>query len=56
MKNITVNELIRQLNILQELGYGESKVWFRDVDSMDYRMEEGIWDTSDPTKENIVLA
>ena len=56
MKNITVNELIRQLAIMQELGYGEAKVWFRDVDSMDYLLEEGVWDTADPTKKNLVLA
>ena len=55
MKNITVNELIRQLAVLKELGYGEATVWFRDENSMDYRFEEGVWDT-DPSKENVVLA
>jgi hypothetical protein len=55
MKNITVNELIRQLSVLKDLGYGEATVWFRDENSMDYRFEEGVWDT-DPSKENVVLA
>lgn len=43
-KCITVNELLRQLTIMKELGFGDAKVLYMDVDSMTYEVEEGVHD------------
>lgn len=44
MKSITVNELIRQLKVAQELGLGENEVTFLDGDDIEWWLEEGIHD------------
>ena len=44
MKSITVNELIRQLKVIQELGLGENEVTFLDGDDIEWWLEEGIHD------------
>lgn len=44
MKSITVNELIRQLKVIQELGLGENEVTFLDGDDIEWCLEEGIHD------------
>lgn len=43
-KCITVNELLRQLQVMKELGFGESKVIYMDETSFTYEMEEGVHD------------
>lgn len=43
-KSITVDELIRQLTVMKELGFGEAKVIYMDEDSMTYSLEEGVHD------------
>ena len=52
-KMITVNELLRQLTSMKELGFGDAKVLYMDEDSMTYAVEEGVHDTYD--KEYLVL-
>lgn len=48
MKNcVTVEELFQQLEVMMKLGHGTDKVWYRDEDSMDSPVEQGIWDTSE---------
>lgn len=48
MKNcVTVEELFQQLEVMMKLGHGADKVWYRDEDSMDNPIEQGIWDTSE---------
>lgn len=54
MKNITVNDLIAQLTALRNEGYGNAVVWYRTQDSMDERLEQGVWDY-DSNKENVAL-
>lgn len=54
-KIITVSELKSQLEWLEEHGMGDYVVWYRDATSMDYRLEEGLWDTSEQYK-SIALA
>lgn len=49
---ITVNELIEQLQKAQELGRGNDLVWFRDWNDIDHKVEQGIYDTYE---NNIVL-
>ena len=49
---VTVSELIKQLQILESLGLGDAKVWYRDEMDFDYRIEQGIWDTNE---KNVVL-
>lgn len=51
-RTITVNELIKQLTTMQELGMGEAKVWYRDYNSMDWPIEQGVYDTHE---NNVVL-
>lgn len=51
-KQITVNELVEQLQKLQELGRGNNLVWFRDWNDVDHEIEQGIYDTYE---NNIVL-
>ena len=43
-KCITVSELLRQLKVMEELGYGESKVIYMDELSITYNIEEGFHD------------
>ena len=50
-KTITVAELAEQLQRLMEYDpkYKDAIVWYRDEDSMDYELEEGLYDTyTDP--------
>jgi hypothetical protein len=50
-KTITVAQLAEQLQRLMEYDpkYKDAVVWYRDEDSMDYELEEGLWDTyTDP--------
>jgi hypothetical protein len=44
MKSITVNELIRQLKVIQELVLGENEITFIDEDDIEWWLEEGIHD------------
>lgn len=50
---ITVNELIKKLEILKSLGFENSKVYFRDDNDLDWSIVE-IWDT-DKEKEWVAL-
>jgi hypothetical protein len=43
-KTITVNELLRQLTTMKELGFGEAKVIYMDELSITYNLEEGVHD------------
>jgi len=46
-----VAQLAEQLQRLMEYDpkYKDAVVWYRDEDSMDYELEEGLWDTyTDP--------
>lgn len=43
-KTITVNELLRQLTIMKELGFGEANVIYMDDLSITYNIEEGVHD------------
>ena len=49
---VTVSVLIKQLLILESLGFGVAKVCYRDEMDFDYRIEQGIWDTNE---KNVVL-
>lgn len=51
-KQITVNELIKQLQKAQEMGRGNDLIWFRDWNDIDHEIEQGIYDTYE---NNIVL-
>lgn len=55
MKQLTVSELKKQLETLEDMGLGEYKLWYRTYDSHDYRVEEGIWDSCKEDK-TIVIA
>lgn len=50
---ITVSELKRQLEKLEELGMGDAQLWYRDEYSFDYEIEQGVWDTNG---NNVYLA
>ncbi len=50
MNNITISELKRQLEILEENGMGDYAVWFRDEDSVDHEVEQGLWDICEKMK------
>ena len=52
MKNITVKELRQQLEMLEAVGMGDCKVWYRDYNDMDWTVEQGIYDTNE---NNVVL-
>lgn len=52
MKGITVNELIRQLKAIQELGLGENEVIYIDDNDITWDVIVGIYNTTD---EHIVL-
>lgn len=41
-KCITLNELIKQLEIMKNFGYGEAEMWFMGQDS-DEEITQGIW-------------
>jgi hypothetical protein len=49
---ITVKELIKQLQTLEELGMGDAKVWYRDFNDIDHKITEGVYDTHE---NNVVL-
>lgn len=51
-KQITVKELREQLEVLERIGMGECKVWYRDYSDMDWIVEQGILDTNE---NNVVL-
>lgn len=44
-KTITVNELLRQLTTMKELGFGEAKVIYMDDLSITYNVGEGVHDS-----------
>lgn len=51
MKNqVTVSELKKQLEMLEQNGMGDYSVWYRDRDSMDYEVERGLWDICERLK------
>ena len=43
-KTITVNDLLRQLTTMKELGFGEAQVIYMDDLSITYNIEEGVHD------------
>lgn len=43
-KHITVNELLKQLTTMQELGFGDAKLIYMDELSITYNVEEGVHD------------
>lgn len=47
---ITVSELIAKLQYMEDIGCGDYVVWFRNRDSMDEKVEQGVWDCSHGTK------
>ena len=49
---ITVKELMEQLQTLCELGRADDLVWFRDYNDIDHEIEKGVHDTY---KKNVVL-
>ena len=53
---ITVKELREQLERMEQLGYGDAKLWFRDWEDIDHAIEVGIHDTCDQGNvKNVVL-
>lgn len=53
---ITVKELREQLERMEQLGYGDAKLWFRDWDDIDHKVEVGIYDNyEEKNVKNIVL-
>lgn len=42
---ITVKELRKQLEKMEQLGYGDAELWFRDWEDIDHEVEVGIYDT-----------
>lgn len=44
-KMITVNELLDQLQRLKDYGCGEYKLYFRDWNDIDHKVEEGVYDS-----------
>lgn len=52
MKSITVDELIRQLQTMQDLGLGEHKVIYIDDNDITWDVTVGVHNTTD---EYIVL-
>lgn len=54
-KQITVKELREQLERLEAAGMGDFFVWYRDVDSIDWKMEQGLFDVCQKDK-SIALA
>ncbi len=56
---LTLKELRDQLNALLEVypDYADAQVWYRDADSRDHQLEEGLWDSSDlDGKKTVTLA
>ncbi len=53
---ITVSELKRQLEEFEKMGWGDAVVWYRDERSMDYQLEEGVWDCDDDPKYGKAIA
>lgn len=41
---VTVSELIAKLQFFEDIGCGDYVVWHRNSDSMDEKMEHGVWD------------
>ena len=52
-KCVTVNELIKQLEIMKNLEYGEAEVWFMGQDS-DEEITQGIWTNIEENGKKIV--
>lgn len=49
-EQLTVAELKKRLEILEEHGYGDFKLWFSAWDNHDYRFTEGVWDINKKEK------
>lgn len=47
---VTVSELIAKLQYMEDIGCGDYVVWFRNRDSMDEKVEQGVWDCSHEMK------
>lgn len=41
-KCVTLNELIKQLEVMKNLGYGEAEMWFMGQE-YDEEITQGIW-------------
>ena len=52
-KCVTVDKLIKQLEILKNLGYGEAEVWFMGQNS-DEEITQGIWTNIEEDGKKIV--
>ena len=48
-KCVTLNELIKQLEVMKNLGYGEAEMWFMGQED-DEEISQGIW--TDLVEEN----
>lgn len=46
---VTVSELIAKLQYMEDVGFGDYVVWYRDSWS-DHKVEEGVWDYSHEMK------
>lgn len=53
-KVITVEELRRQLQVMEAQGFGDSPVVYMDLDSRVYDFDEGVHDTWQPRNLNEV--
>ena len=49
---ITVTELKKQLEVLEQLGMGHLPLTYRDWNDIDHAVEEGVYET---TTEKVVL-
>jgi hypothetical protein len=52
-KCVTLNELIKQLEIMKNLGYGEAEMWFMKQDG-DEEITRGIWTNIEENGKKIV--
>jgi hypothetical protein len=52
-KCVTLNELIKQLEIMKNLGYGEAEMWFMKQDG-DEEITQGIWTNIEENGKKIV--
>ena len=46
-KIITVNELLDKLQRIKDCGCGEYKLYFRDWNDIDHKIEEGVYDNGE---------
>lgn len=49
-KCVTLNELIRQLEVMKNLGFGEAEMWFMGQE-YDEEITQGIWTDIEEEKD-----